>query len=278
MLVETIQEMRKQLKGKGSVGVVPTMGYLHEGHLSLIKSARKDNDIVVATVFVNPTQFGPNEDFEIYPRDIDRDYELAVEAGADYVFHPSVDEMYVPGSSTYVIVEGPIGQKLCGTSRPIHFKGVTSVVNTLFNIIKPDRAYFGQKDAQQCIIVKKMVRDLHMDVEIVVCPSIREKDGLVMSSRNVNLTEEERAQAVIINQALNKAAAMVAEGERNVATLTKIIRDTIETAPLAKIDYVSILSSYDLSDIEEIEEEALAAAAVQFGKSRLIDNQVLKVK
>ncbi len=278
MLVESIQELRKQTKGKGSVGFVPTMGYLHQGHLSLIKAAKKDNDLVVVSVFVNPTQFAPNEDFESYPRDIDRDYKLAVEAGADYVFHPSVDEMYVPGASTYVNVEGPITGQLCGASRPTHFKGVTSVVNTLFNIVKPDRAYFGQKDAQQAIIIKKMVRDLHMDVEVVVCPIIREEDGLAMSSRNVYLNEDERSQAVILNQALTEAEGVVAKGEISVAKVVEGIVAKINTVPLAEIDYVSVLSNFDLSDIEQIEDEALAAVAVRFGKTRLIDNRVLKLK
>ena len=188
-----------------TVGFVPTMGYLHDGHLSLIKSAKAQNDLVVVSVFVNPTQFAPGEDYESYPRDIHRDYLLAMEAGADAVFNPEADEIYVGGASTTVEVTGDITKKLCGASRPAHFKGVTTVVNILFNIVRPDRAYFGQKDAQQALIIKKMVRDLHMPVEVVVCPIVREADGLAMSSRNVYLSTQERRQAACLNAALQSA-------------------------------------------------------------------------
>ena len=211
MIITTISELRKYLQTQRAenktVGLVPTMGFLHEGHLSLIRSAKTDNDVVVVSDFVNPTQFGPNEDYETYPRDIERDTELAIGAGADVVFYPSVKEMYPEGSSTFVEVEGDITRVLCGASRPTHFRGVTTVVNMLFNIVKPDKAYFGQKDAQQAAVLMKMVRDTHQDIELVVCPIAREEDGLAMSSRNTYLNEEERKQATILNQAL-------AEGEK----------------------------------------------------------------
>lgn len=278
MIIQSINDLREYLNGKTSVGFVPTMGYLHEGHLSLIKEARTNNDIIVVSIFVNPTQFAPGEDFESYPRDIDRDYDLAMAAGADVIFTPTVEGMYVPGASTYVTVEGDINHKLCGASRPTHFKGVTTVVNTLFNIVKPHRAYFGQKDAQQAIIIQKMVRDLHLDVEVVVCPIVREADGLAMSSRNVYLNEIERSQAVILRKALLRAEAKVGQGERDVSELIGIIREMIMTASLADIDYVDILDASDLSEIEYLEGTALAAVAVRFGKTRLIDNILLSTK
>lgn len=275
MIIETIKELRDHLKTEPSVGFVPTMGYLHEGHLSLIRRAKQEHDKVVVSIFVNPTQFAPGEDFDSYPRDIDRDYALATGAGADIIFHPSVEEMYVDGASTSVIVEGDITRKLCGASRPTHFKGVTSVVATLFNIVKPDSAYFGQKDAQQAIIIQKMVRDLHMDVEVVVCPIVREEDGLAMSSRNTYLSQEERRQALILNEALNLAEAEVADGEKNVKALRDAIKSRIESVPLADVDYVEVVSARDLSDIDTIEDRALAAVAVRFGKTRLIDNRFI---
>ena len=194
MILETIPELRKHLanwrKAQKSVGLVPTMGFLHEGHLSLIRRAKTGNDIVVVSVFVNPTQFGPNEDFESYPRNILRDTEMAMGAGADVIFYPTVSEMYPNGSSTFVEVAGNITRVLCGASRPSHFRGVTTVVNMLFNIVKPDRAYFGQKDAQQATVLMKMVKDLHMDIELIICPIVREADGLAMSSRNTYLSAE----------------------------------------------------------------------------------------
>lgn len=256
------------------------MGYLHQGHLSLIEAAKNDNTIVVVSIFVNPTQFAPGEDFETYPRNLDRDYKMAVKAGADIIFHPSVDEMYISGASTYVTVEGDITTKLCGASRPTHFKGVTTVVNTLFNIVKPDRAYFGQKDAQQAIVLRKMVRDLHMDIEVKVCPIVRELDGLAMSSRNTYLKQDERQQALVLSQSLKKAyeAFNHGLGETDVTKLKDLIQAHIHTAPpLGKVDYIEILSNHDLSDIQTIETTALAAVAVYFGKTRLIDNIVLPI-
>jgi pantoate--beta-alanine ligase len=266
-----------------TLGLVPTMGYLHEGHCSLIRAAKSENDLVVVSVFVNPTQFAPGEDFESYPRSIERDYILAIEAGADVVFNPETEEVYVPGSSTFVEVTGEITRKLCGASRPTHFRGVTTVVNILFNIIRPDKAYFGQKDAQQAMIIKKMVRDLHMPVEVVVCPIVREADGLAMSSRNVYLSQDERKQALCLSGGLKQAWEYLnsgAEDSRSVKKLIEIIRNKIEGQSLADIDYVMILDGETLEEIADIEpgKTALAAVAVKFGKTRLIDNRVLSVE
>ena len=279
MIIETVKELREYLAGQRAagktVGLVPTMGFLHEGHLSLIREAKAENDVVVVSDFVNPTQFGPNEDFESYPRNIEQDTELALSAGADVIFYPSVSEMYPPESSTYVEVEGNITRVLCGTSRPTHFRGVTTVVNKLFNIVEPNKAYFGQKDAQQVAVLTKMVKDLHMDIELIICPIVREPDGLAMSSRNTYLSAEERKQAVILNQALKKAKNAFANGEKDVVKLTGIITDKINEMPLAVIDYVSILDFPSLKPIITIEKDALAAVAVKFGKTRLIDNEIL---
>ena len=279
MIIETVKELREYLAGQRAagktVGLVPTMGFLHEGHLSLIREAKAENDVVVVSDFVNPTQFGPNEDFESYPRNIERDTERALSAGADVIFYPSVSEMYPPESSTYVEVEGNITRVLCGASRPTHFRGVTTVVNKLFNIVEPDKAYFGQKDAQQVAVLTKMVKDLHMDIELIICPIVREPDGLAMSSRNTYLSSEERKQAVILNQALKKAKNAFANGEKDVVKLTGIITDKINEMPLAVIDYVSILDFPSLKPIITIEKDALGAVAVKFGKTRLIDNEIL---
>ena len=279
MILETIPELRKHLanwrKAQKSVGLVPTMGFLHEGHLSLIRRAKTGNDIVVVSVFVNPTQFGPNEDFESYPRNILRDTEMAMGAGADVIFYPTVSEMYPNGSSTFVEVAGNITRVLCGASRPSHFRGVTTVVNMLFNIVKPDRAYFGQKDAQQATVLMKMVKDLHMDIELIICSIVREADGLAMSSRNTYLSAEEREQAVGLSKALEKGKEAFSKGERNVDSLIEIITNKINEMPLAAIDYVSIYDYPSLETIEIIDNNALAAVAVKFGKTRLIDNNLL---
>lgn len=286
-LIATVAELREWLKAHDrkdkTVGLVPTMGFLHEGHLSLIRAARAQNDLVVVSVFVNPTQFAPGEDYEQYPRDIDRDYRLASEAGADVVFHPSVDEMYGPGFCTEVAVKGNLAKKLCGASRPLHFKGVTTVVDMLFNIVQPDRAYFGQKDAQQAVIIKKMVCDLHIPVEVVVCPIVREKDGLAMSSRNLYLSPEERQQALSLYRGLLKAQEFLAsgvEGCNRVDRLIRVIRQEIQKEPLAVIDYIEIVDADTLEDIEEVapDRRALAAVAVKFGRTRLIDNAILEMK
>ncbi|MBP1917859.1 pantoate--beta-alanine ligase [Youngiibacter multivorans] len=286
-IIKTIENLEAWLTDADhrnrTLGLVPTMGYLHEGHCSLIRAAKADNDLVVVSVFVNPTQFAPGEDFESYPRNIERDYELAVDSGADIVFNPEAGEIYVQGASTAVEVSGEITKKLCGASRPTHFKGVTTVVNILFNIVRPDKAYFGQKDAQQALIIKKMVRDLHMPVEVIVCPIVREKDGLAMSSRNIYLGPEERKQAVCLNCGLQKALEYLNSGSddsRSVRKLIEVIENHIKGQDLAIIDYVRILDGETLEEITDIEpgKTALAAVAVKFGKTRLIDNRVLSVE
>ena len=285
-LVKTVSELDTWYSGADrcnkTLGFVPTMGYLHDGHLSLIKAAKAQNDLVAVSVFVNPTQFAPGEDFESYPRNIERDYNMAMEAGADVVFNPEADEIYLSGASTTVEVSGDITKKLCGASRPSHFKGVTTVVNILFNIVRPNKAYFGQKDAQQSLIIKKMVRDLHMPVEVIVCPIVRESDGLAMSSRNVYLSHEERRQALCLNEGLKKAEDYLSCGAEDaaiVAKLTEVIKKHIKAQNLAVIDYVEILDGETLADIQYIEpgKTALAAVAVKFGKTRLIDNKTLSI-
>lgn len=283
-LIETEAELRETLSQMGrkekSVGLVPTMGCLHEGHLSLIRRAKQHNDIVVVSVFVNPTQFGPGEDFEKYPRNIEKDCELAESAGADIVFHPDAANIYAPDVSTTVEVEGEITHKLCGAARPIHFKGVATVVSILFNIVQPDRAYFGQKDAQQAVVIKRMVRDLHIPVEIVVCPIVREADGLALSSRNRYLSGEERKEAVSLSRGLEAAAECFSTGagSRNAFSLKKVITDEISKKQLAKIEYVEIVDAETLADTSFIEPDrpALAAVAVRFGNTRLIDNKILR--
>ena len=280
MVINTVKELRahlaKESKQNKVVGLVPTMGFLHEGHLSLIRRAAKENDLVVVSIFVNPTQFGPNEDFETYPRDINQDTRLAYEAGADIIFNPPASEIYPEGSSTWVNVEGDITSVLCGASRPTHFQGVTTVVNILFNIVKPNRAYFGQKDAQQAAVLTKMVRDLHIDLELIVCPIVREADGLALSSRNTYLNNEEREEALILYQSLLKAKEAYHAGDQDTETLIQLITDTITSKPLAQIDYVSIYAYPSLQAIDKIEGNAIIAVAVHFGKTRLIDNIIVE--
>jgi pantoate--beta-alanine ligase len=258
------------------VGLVPTMGALHEGHLSLIRRARAECGFVVVWIFVNPTQFGPQEDLERYPRDLERDRGLAAEAGADLIFNPSVAEIYSPGFSTWIEVEG-LGDGLCGASRPGHFRGVCTVVAKFFNICEPDKAYFGQKDAQQLAIIRRMVRDLNMCPEIVCCLTVREADGLAMSSRNAYLTTDERRQAVVLNQALQTAERLVREGERHVAAIEASIRAVLGSAPLADVDYVAIVGAEDLRPVATLAGECLIALAVRFGATRLIDNTTVRV-
>ncbi len=282
MIIETINELRNYLEehrktGK-TIGFVPTMGFLHEGHLSLIRAAKAENDVVVVSDFVNPTQFAPNEDFESYPRNIEQDEKMAMEAGADVIFFPSVVEMYPNGSSTFVEVEGETTKILCGKSRPSHFKGVTTVVNILFNIVQPNKAYFGQKDAQQVAVLIKMVRDLHQNLEIVVCPIVREKDGLAMSSRNTYLDTQQRKDATILHQSLQEAELHFKNGENNVGNLTQFIRKKLSEKSSADIDYIEIYDFPSLTKIEKIDHKALAAIAVRFGKTRLIDNIILEKK
>ena len=258
-----------------TIGFVPTMGALHEGHLSLIHEARALCDVVVVSVFVNPTQFGPSEDFNAYPRDLTRDAGLLAEYNVDYVFAPTVDEIYPDGFSTYVTVEG-LTDKLEGASRPGHFRGVTTVVAILLNIVRPDFAFFGQKDAQQAIVVKRLVRDLAFKTEVVIAPIVREESGLAMSSRNAYLTDDERRAATVLNRALLNASAAYDEGERNGARLVEIVRTTIEAEPLARVDYISLNDAESLASVDRLEDRAaLLSLAAVVGKTRLIDNVVL---
>ncbi len=256
------------------VGLVPTMGYLHEGHLSIIKAARNQSDIVIVSIFVNPVQFGPDEDFEKYPRDIKRDEELAKECGVDIIFYPKKEDMYPEGFSTYVDVE-KLTKALCGKSRPGHFRGVTTVVMKLFEIIKPDIAYFGQKDAQQAYVVKKMIEDLNMDIITKIMPIIREEDGLAMSSRNIYLTKSERKDASLVYKSLKLAEGLIGSGEINPKKIIKKMRDLLSEKPSLKIDYISIVDTKSLKEVTTVEGEVLIAIAVFIGKTRLIDNIIL---
>lgn len=275
--LETIAETRAAVDearaGGAEVGLVPTMGALHEGHLSLIRAARTDNDLVVVSIFVNPTQFGATEDLNRYPRDLERDRRLCEGAGADLVFSPSVLEMYPDDFSTWVEVEG-LTAGLCGLSRPGHFRGVCTVVTKLFNICRPDRAYFGEKDAQQLAVIMRMTRDLDMRVTIVACPTVREADGLAMSSRNARLTAEERVQAPALYRSLSTAADLVERGVSEVEALDRAIRAVLDEAPLGEVDYVGIVRAGDLTPVEAVEGPCLIASAVVFHDSgtRLIDN------
>ncbi|MDE5872962.1 MAG: pantoate--beta-alanine ligase [Lachnospiraceae bacterium] len=280
-IVKTIKEVRenvKQWRKEGlSVGLVPTMGYLHEGHESLIKKAVAENDRVVVSVFVNPMQFGPKEDLASYPRDIDADSRLCEAAGASLIFHPEPEEMYEEGFCAFVDMTG-LTNALCGLSRPVHFRGVCTVVNKLFNIVMPDRAYFGEKDAQQLAVVKRMVKDLNMDIEIVGCPIIREADGLAKSSRNTYLSPESRKQAVILSKSIFMAKQMMLDGEKDAAKVKKAMVDMINTMPLADIDYVEIVDVNTMKNVEKIEGDILCAIAVNIGgEARLIDNCMLSL-
>lgn len=279
-IVKTIKEVREivsqQYKNGRTVGLVPTMGYLHKGHLSLVEEARRNNDFIIMSIFVNPTQFGKNEDFDKYPRDLERDAALAEKAGVDVIFYPEIEEMYPEGYKTYVNVED-ITEILCGKSRPGHFRGVTTVVSKLFNIVKPHRAYFGQKDAQQVAVIKKMVKDLNFDIEIVTCPIVREEDGLAMSSRNVYLDEQQRKSALILSKSLFEAQKQILDGEHDKQKVLDSIIKMLHTEECAEIDYVEIVNADTLEDIEEIKGKVLIALAVKIGTTRLIDNIVVEV-
>lgn len=286
-VIHTIDELRSRIAelkrevsfSGGTVGFVPTMGYLHRGHASLLEVARENNDIVVLSIFVNPTQFGPNEDFDKYPRNTERDLEIARESGTDLVFLPEVSEMYPQKSRTKVMIS-EVTDRLCGASRPGHFDGVGLVVTKLFNIVQPDQAYFGLKDAQQVAVIQQMVTDLNMNVEIVPCPTVREEDGLALSSRNVYLSDEERKQALVISQALSQAPAWLKETNSAVQVRERIITH-INTSPLANIDYVELLAYPSLQPVDKIGSDTgpvLAAAAVKFGNTRLIDNILFNMK
>ncbi len=274
--VQEIQAFSKAAKDAGkSVGLVPTMGALHEGHLTLMRRARQENDVVIASVFVNPTQFGPNEDFDAYPRRFEEDCKKLETVPVDAVFHPEPKEMYPEGYCTYVNVEGDITKKLCGAQRPGHFRGVATVVTKLMNLSRADRAYFGQKDAQQVVVVKRFVSDLNIPTEVVMVPIVREESGLARSSRNQYLSAAEKEAALVLSRSLKKGKAAFEGGEKDVETLKKIVREEIGTEPTAVIDYVDIYSFPALLPIKNVTEPALLAIAVKIGKTRLIDNMIL---
>ena len=275
-----ISEVRQQVKDwkrNGlTVGLVPTMGYLHEGHASLIKTSVEHCDKIVVSVFLNPTQFAPNEDLESYPRDFDNDKKLCEEMGADLVFHPEVSEMYDEDSSTFVEILSDMPKQLCGKTRPIHFRGVCTVVSKLFNIVTPDRAFFGEKDAQQLAIIRKMVKDMSYGIEIIGCPIVRESDGLAKSSRNTYLSDEERKAALCLSKAVNLGKEIIANGEKNAETILSKMKELINAEPLAKIDYVEAVDGVTMNPVKEIKENTLVAMAVYIGKTRLIDNFSVK--
>lgn len=280
-VLKTIAAVRKYVVGARkqgqSIGLVPTMGYLHEGHLTLARTARGQNDVVIMSIFVNPTQFGPGEDLERYPRDLERDKRLAAAAGVDAIFAPSVEEMYPSGYATYVQVEG-LSDVLCGASRPGHFRGVATVVSKLFNIVQPDRAYFGLKDYQQAVIIKRLVRDLNFPVEIITVPTVREQDGLAMSSRNKYLSPEERRSALSLYRALQLGTRLIVEGERNAAVVREAMTREILSHAGTRIDYVAVNDAGTLTPLEEIKGRVLLAVAVWVGGTRLIDNMTVEVK
>lgn len=273
---EVRQQVREWRQQGLSVGLVPTMGFLHEGHQSLIERAAAENDRVVVSDFVNPTQFGAGEDLASYPRDIERDARLAQQAGAQLIFHPTAEEMYVPGASTFVDMQGDITAELCGRTRPTHFRGVCTIVAKLFNIAMPDRAYFGQKDAQQLAVIRKMVRELDFDLEIVACPIVREADGLAKSSRNTYLNAAERKAALVLSRAVELGSRLAAGGERDADKITATMRALIEEEPLARIDYVKAVDADTIRPLSRLQGRSLVALAVYIGDTRLIDNFIFE--
>lgn len=279
-IIKTIHEMqaesdRIRLSGK-TIGFVPTMGFLHEGHLSLIRIARKLADVAVLSIYVNPTQFGPAEDFHAYPRDFDRDKTSAAQEGVDIIFCPADEEMYPDGFATTVHVNG-LTEGLCGASRPGHFDGVATICTKLFSAVRPQFAVFGQKDAQQALVIRRMVRDLNLDLEIVIAPIVRESDGLAMSSRNVHLSSEERQDALSLNESLNLAESMIEKGERRSAAIIGKMRELIESKSTTRIDYVAVVDAETLQPIEKLSGKVMVALALFAGKTRLIDNIMLKI-
>ncbi len=280
-IIHDKRELRRVIHGlktQGkSIGLVPTMGYLHEGHLSLIRRCRKENDCTVVSVFVNPTQFGPNEDLDAYPRDTERDLALMRAEKTDIAFFPSAETMYPGGYATYVQVEGLRTQTLCAHARPTHFRGVTTIVAKLFHLVAPTRAYFGQKDAQQVVVIEKMIADLDFDLELVACPIVREADGLAMSSRNTYLTAEQRVRAVILSKALFEARDLVLKGERKADVLVDYLDQRIMSVPGAEIDYIAIVDGHTLETVHQLKGRVLIALAVKFGRTRLLDNVQLEI-
>lgn len=274
--IKEVRDIVKEWKQQGlSTGLVPTMGYLHEGHLSLMERAIKENDRVVVSIFVNPMQFGPTEDLASYPRDLDRDATLCEKIGVSMIFHPEPSEMYADDFCSYVDMSG-LTEELCGKSRPVHFRGVQTVVSKLFHIVPANRAYFGQKDAQQLAIIRRMVRDLNFDIEIIGCPIIREEDGLAKSSRNTYLNAEERNAALILNKSLTNAKNLIASGERSAKQIKDCIQETIMAEPLAKADYIEVVNFDTIKPLEKLNGNVLVAIAVFIGKTRLIDNFILE--
>lgn len=278
-VVKTVEDVRnfvnEQKKQGKSIGLVPTMGFLHKGHRSLIERARKENDAVIVSVFVNPTQFGPNEDYDNYPKDLESDMKMCEKCGVDLIFNPNPENIYEMHHKTYINVEDISGQ-LCGLSRPTHFRGVCTIVAKLFNISKADRAYFGQKDAQQLAILKKMVKDLNFDIELIACPIVREKDGLAMSSRNKYLTELEREDATVLYRSIQAAKAIIKKGVK-AQDVVKVMSEVIAEVSYAKIDYIQVVDAEFLQPVDVIDEDVLVALAVYIGKARLIDNFVYEV-
>ena len=273
--IKEVRELVKEWKKNGeTVGFVPTMGYLHEGHGSLITKARENNDKVVVSIFVNPMQFGPTEDLDSYPRDLEKDSKFCESLGSDLIFHPEPEEMYHEDFSSYVDMS-VLTEELCGLSRPVHFRGVCTVVTKLFNIVQPDNAYFGQKDAQQLAIIKHMVQDLNMDINVVGCPIVREEDGLAKSSRNTYLSPEERKAALILSKTVKLAKELIDAGEKDADVVVAKMKDNIETEPMAKIDYVKAVNGLTMQQQKEIKAPMLIAMAVYIGKTRLIDNMIL---
>ncbi|MCD1126851.1 pantoate--beta-alanine ligase [Jinshanibacter sp. LJY008] len=279
-IVKTIQQVRETVKAWKKaglqVGLVPTMGYLHEGHQSLMAQAKAENDKVVTSIFVNPMQFGPTEDLASYPRDLDKDSLLCQQAGVDLIFHPEAEEMYSAGFYSFVDMAG-LTEELCGRSRPIHFRGVCTVVSKLFNIVQPDRAYFGQKDAQQLAVIRQMVKDLNIDVQVVGCPIIREHDGLAKSSRNSYLNAEQRQAALCLYRAIQLGCKLMQQGEKQCSVVISQMESCILQEPMAKIDYISIVDADKLTPVETIDAPILCAMAVYIGNTRLIDNFVFDI-
>lgn len=275
--IHAMKEIARQARARGrKIGLVPTMGFLHDGHLSLVRRVKEVSDIVVVSVFVNPTQFGDSEDFETYPRDLTRDADLCIAEGVDYIFSPLVEEIYPRGSSTFVEVEN-LSSVLEGASRPGHFRGVTTIVLKLFEVVKPHVAIFGQKDAQQAIVIQRMVRDLILDVEILVAPTVRDEDGVALSSRNVHLSPEARRAARAIPRALQAATDAVAKGERNAETVLGVVQEVLDSEPLLKTDYVALVDAATLEPVEAMAPEMLLAVAVHANETRLIDNTLLRI-
>lgn len=276
--VREMQEYSDRVKSEGkTIGLVPTMGFLHEGHLSLVRQAKACSDVVIVSIFVNPTQFGPGEDFDEYPRSMEKDTAACLREGVDAMFSPTADEMYPNPYLTYVNVE-KITERLCGKLRPGHFRGVATVVTKLFNIVAPDKAFFGQKDAQQLMVIRQMVKDLNMRIEVIPVPIVREPDGVAMSSRNKYLSPQERQSAKCLYRALLHAKELICEGERDSARIADAVRGIIESEPLAQVDYIEISDADTLEEISKVEGNVLIALAVKFGSARLIDNIVVNVE